>query len=129
MMGGRAAEAMVFDDITTGASDDIEKATDVARAMVTKFGMSDLGPINFDGRRSFYEQKEISPEMEAKIDAQVKKIADEAYSNATKVLTKLRKKLDKLADELLKKETIESDEFTLLVGPKKGLVIAKVKAQ
>jgi len=129
MMGGRAAEAMVFDDITTGASDDIEKATEVARAMVTRFGMSDLGPINFDGGHSIYEQKEISPEMEAKIDAEVKKIADSAYKNATTILAKLRKKLDVLAEELLKKETIESDEFTLLVGPKKSLATAKVKAR
>lgn len=129
MMGGRAAESLVFDDITTGASDDIEKATDVARAMVTKFGMSELGPINFDTRQSIYEQKEISPEMEAKIDAEVKKIADTAYKNATTVLVKLRKKLDALAEELLKKETIEADEFTLLVGPKKGLSTAKLKAQ
>src|SRR5882724_4151984 len=67
MMGGRAAESLIFDDVTTGASDDIEKATNVARAMVTKFGMSDLGPVNFDSEHSIYEQNDLSPEMAAKI--------------------------------------------------------------
>jgi cell division protease FtsH len=128
MMGGQAAESLVFNDITTGASDDIEKATDVARAMVTKFGMSDLGPINFDGQHSIYEQKDLSPEMAAKIDLEVKKIADVAYKNATTILIKLRKKLDMLAEELLVKETIESEDFIKLIGPKKGLAAAKATA-
>lgn len=119
MMGGRAAESLVFDDITTGASDDINKATQVARAMVTKFGMSNLGPINFDTERSFYEPSEVSPEMAAKIDQEVKKITDEAYKQAIAVLTKLRPKLDKLAEELLVKETIESEDFVKIIGPKK----------
>src|SRR6185312_2206116 len=101
MMGGRAAEDLVFEDVTTGASNDIEKASQVARAMVTKFGMSELGPINLDTEKSVYEQSEISPEMAAKIDAQVKKISDEAYAQATKILTKLRKQLDIIAEELL----------------------------
>lgn len=118
MMGGRAAESLVFKDVTTGASDDIEKATHVARAMVTKFGMSELGPITYDSNKSVYEQSDISPEMAAKIDAEVKKIADAAYKNATLVLTKLRKKLDLLAEELLKKETIESEDFVKLIGKK-----------
>jgi cell division protease FtsH len=121
MMGGRAAEALVFKDVTTGASDDINKATQVARAMVTKFGMSDLGPITYDSEKSVYEQSDISPEMAAKIDAEVKKIADAAYKNATAVVSKLRKKLDLLAEELIKKETIESDDFIKLIGVKKNL--------
>lgn len=128
MMGGRAAESLVFEDITTGASDDIEKATHVARAMVTKFGMSDLGPVNYDGERTIYEQSDLSPEMAAKIDAEVKKIAEHAYKEAISILTKLRSKLDLLAEELLKKETIDSEDFVKLIGPKKGLAPAKVKA-
>jgi len=128
MMGGRAAEDLVFDDITTGASNDIEKASQVARAMVTKFGMSDLGPINLDTERSVYEQSEVSPEMAAKIDAQVKKISDEAYAQATRILTKLRKQLDVIAEELLKKETIDSDDFVRLIGPKKALATVKAKS-
>jgi cell division protease FtsH len=124
MMGGRAAESLVFGDITTGASDDIEKATNVARAMVVKFGMSELGPINLDGERTFYEQSEVSPEMAAKIDVQVKKITDEAYKQAIDALTKLRKKLDDLAEELLKRETLEAEDFVKLIGPKKALATA-----
>lgn len=128
MMGGRAAEALIFDDVTTGASDDIEKATQVARAMVTKFGMSDLGPINLDTERSIYEQSEVSPEMAAKIDAEVKKITEAAYKNATTILGKLQDKLDTLAKELLKKETIEGEDFIQLIGPKKELATVKAKA-
>lgn len=128
MMGGRAAESLVFEDVTTGASDDIDKATQVARAMVTKFGMSDLGPLNLDGRQTIYEPSEVSPEMAAKIDREVTKIAENAYKEASIVLTKLRKKLDILAAELLKKETIESDEFVKLIGIKKNLATAKAKA-
>jgi cell division protease FtsH len=127
MMGGRAAEDLVFDDVTTGASNDLEKASHVARAMVTKFGMSDIGPITFDTGRNVYEPSEISPEMAAKIDAQVKKISDEAYVQATKILTKLRPQLDVIAEELLKKETIDSEDFVKLIGPKKE--IAKVNAR
>ncbi len=127
MMGGRAAESLVFDDVTTGASDDIGKATQVARAMVTKFGMSELGPINLDTDRNFYEPSEVSPAMAAKIDGAVKKIIDEAYRQAIGVLTKLRDKLDMLAVELLKRETIEAEDFVKVIGPKKALATAPAK--
>ncbi len=127
MMGGRAAESLVFDDITTGASDDIGKATQVARAMVTKFGMSELGPINLDPDRNFYEPSEVSPDMAARIDAAVKKITDEAYKQAIAVLTKLRTKLDSLAGELLTRETIEAEDFVKIIGPKKALAGAAAK--
>ncbi len=127
MMGGRAAESLVFEDVSTGASNDIEKATEVARAMVTKFGMSALGPITYDSQKSVYEQSDVSPEMAAKIDAEIKKIADTAYKQANDILVKLRKKLDVLAAELLKKETIESDDFVKLIGVKKNLAPAQAK--
>ena len=84
MLGGRAAENLVFKEMTTGASDDIAKATEVARTMVVEYGMSELGPINLDGRKGNpYEQSQVSPEMAAKIDGQVKKITDEAYQKAS----------------------------------------------
>jgi cell division protease FtsH len=122
MLGGRAAENLVFKELTTGASDDIAKATEVARTMVVQYGMSELGPINLnnENKRSPFETSNISPEMSAKIDAQVKKITDEAYVKASTVLKKLRGKLDILAEELLKKETIESEDFGKLIGPKKA---------
>lgn len=126
MLGGRAAEDLVFKEVTTGASDDIAKATQVARTMVAEFGMSDLGPINLDGEsRPFYEQTTVSPDMASKIDEHVKKITDSCYKNATTILVKLRKKLDLLAEELLKKETIESEEFSRIIGPKKAFAAAK----
>jgi len=121
MLGGRAAEEMVFKEMTTGASDDIAKATQVARTMVVEWGMSDLGPINLDGeKRTFYEQAQVSEDMSSKIDDQVKKITDVAYKQAVSILSKLRKKLDAIAEELLKKETIEADDFVKLLGPKVG---------
>ena len=128
MLGGRAAESLVFKELTTGASDDISKATEVARTMVVEYGMSELGPINLDNEsRMPYESVQISPDMSAKIDAQVKQITDEAYKNALEILKKLRDKLDVLAEELLKKETIESEEFVRIIGPKKA-VLAKANA-
>lgn len=127
MLGGRAAEDLIFHEMTTGASNDIEKATQVARAMVMKFGMSDLGPFNLDFEpRTPYEQSEISDEMAAKIDKETSKIIDAGYKNAMKILTELRKKLDLIAEELLKKETLDADDFIKLVGPKVAPV--KVKA-
>ncbi|MEN9407493.1 MAG: hypothetical protein RLZZ455_709 [Candidatus Parcubacteria bacterium] len=127
MLGGRAAEELVFKEMTTGASDDIAKATQVIRAMVMQFGMSELGPINLEGEpRSPYEQSEISPEMAAKIDAQVKKITDECYKVAQEVLVKLRDKLDILAKELLIKETLESEQFEKLIGPKPAVAPVKI---
>lgn len=128
MLGGRAAEDLVFSEMTTGASDDISKATHVARAMVMKFGMSDLGPIDLDlERQSMYEQNDISPEMAAKIDAEVKKLTDTAYKQAQGILKKLRGKLDILAEELLVKETLESEEFAKLIGAKPVPVPVKAK--
>lgn len=129
MLGGRAAENLIFKEMTTGAADDIVKATQVARAMVTEYGMSDLGPISLDSGdpRNPYDQGNVSPDMAAKIDDQVKKITDEAYANAQNILKKLKGKLDVLADELMKKETIEGEEFERIIGPKKP-ALAKVLA-
>src|SRR3989344_4186955 len=126
MLGGRAAENLIFGEMTTGASDDIAKATEVARTMVTEYGMSKLGPMNLDGeRKRFYEQANVSPDMAAKIDEEVRKITDVAYKTATTILVKLRVKLDLLAEELLKKETIEAESFIDLLGPKKAIVPVK----
>ncbi len=125
-MGGRAAESVVFNEMTTGASSDLQRATRLARMMVVEFGMSDLGPITFDeDERSFYEGIKTSENMSAKIDEQIKKITELAYKQAITTITKYRKKLDALAEELLKKETLESDEFTALMGPRKAFVPVK----
>jgi cell division protease FtsH len=123
MLGGRAAEELIFNELTTGASNDIDKATSVARQMVMEFGMSTIGPINFGpqmdlgpGGRSYYESPQISPEMLSKIDHEMKKILDEGYKTAFETLSRLRTKLDVVAEELVKKETLEGDEFDKLMG-------------
>ncbi len=119
MLGGRAAEELVFKEMTSGASNDIEKATQVARAMVEELGMSDLGPVNLNPQpRTPYEQVSVSPEMAAKIDKEINKILETGYKQAVEVLNSMRGTLDTLAAELLKKETIEADDFVTLIGPK-----------
>jgi len=126
MLGGRAAESISFKEMTTGASDDIAKATEVARMMVVEYGMSDLGPINLSTeQKTYFDQKTISPEMADKIDEQIKKITDAGYKTAMAMLMESKKELDILANELLKKETIDADDFVKLLGPKKSATSAK----
>ncbi len=121
MLGGRAAEELIFSEMTTGASDDIEKASGLARAMVVDYGMSDLGPISFDTERSrmMYEESTLSDEMKSKIDSEVKKMIDDAYKMALTILKKNKKKLDEIADELMRLETLEGDEFEKIMKEKK----------
>lgn len=125
-MGGRAAEQVVFHEMTSGAANDIDQATRIARYMVTEFGMSDLGPINFGPQtdvtewgKAFYEQQSVSQEMQSQIDREVKKFLDTAYQEALTLVKKYRKDLDKVADELIKKETLEGEDFASLLGGEK----------
>jgi cell division protease FtsH len=122
MLGGNVSETLVFGDTTTGSSNDIEKATNLARAMVTQYGMSEnLGPLAFGKKeemvflgREISEQRNYSDEVAAKIDAEVRQIIDRAYARATEALTQHRDVLDRLAVLLVEKETIEHDEFEAL---------------
>ena len=100
-----------------GAADDIEKATDVARTMVIEYGMSSLGPVNYDveKHRMYGETGQLSNEMQAKIDTEIRKIMDEAYAKAQKILRANRSRLDKVAAALLTKETLEGDEFDAIM--------------
>ena len=111
LLGGRAAEKLVLDDISTGASNDIEVATKIAREMVTKYGMSDnLGPIDFQGK----EQNDMfvfGENIGDKIGAEVKSLIDEAYSSAIKLLKIHKDKLDIIANKLLEQEKINEKEF------------------
>ncbi len=133
MLGGRAAEEIIFSEMTSGASNDIDKATQVARDMVMEYGMSSLGPINYgpnmdvtDWGKAYYDQNHISPDMQNKIDKEMKKIIDECYKRAVGILKDLRVKLDLVAAELVKRETMEGDEFEKLMGyPKRALAKAK----
>ena len=129
MMGGRVAEEIVFGDITTGASDDLQKATQLVRDMVCRYGMSTaLGPIAFGKEngmvflgRDLGDERNYSEQTASAIDAEIKKIVEEAYRQAKKTLTDHRPKLDLLAKTLLEKETMDSaDVRTLLSLPEEN---------
>ena len=122
MLAGHVAEEIVFGDTTTGASNDIEKATGLARAMVTQYGMSEkLGPLTFGKKdemiflgREISEQRNYSDEVAAKIDAEVREIIDRARDRAKAALVSHREVLNRLAALLIEKETIEAEEFEAL---------------
>ena len=119
LLGGRVAEALILNDISTGASNDIERATQIARSMVTKYGMSDrIGTITLGSSqnevflgRDLAQAKEYSEETAAIIDEEVKNIVDKGYNRARQILTEHVDKLHAVAQILLEKEKIESDEF------------------
>ena len=119
LLGGRVAEALILNDISTGASNDIERATQIARSMVTKYGMSErIGTLMLGSNQSevflgrdFAQSKEYSEETAGIVDEEVKKIIDKAYNRARQILTDHVDKLHAVAGILLKKEKIESDEF------------------
>ena len=122
LLGGRASEALVLEDISTGASNDIERATKIAKAMVTKYGMSDrIGTITlgtdqdevFLGR-GFAQEKSYSEETAGIIDEEIKRIIDWAYERATTILKENRDKLDKVAAVLMEKEKITGEEFNAI---------------
>ena len=126
MLGGRAAEEVVFNEMTSGASNDIAQATKIAKAMVVEFGMSDLGPINLGddmgmgdfGQMEWYEGAKNSQAFMEKVDTEVKKILDGAYKAAVKLIKEKRKLLDKVSEALIKKETLDRDDFEEIVGKK-----------
>lgn len=121
-LGGRIAESMIFDDITTGASSDIRQATRAARAMVTRYGFSDkVGEICYDNDddevfigRDLAHAKSYSDEVAATIDSEVKRIIDECYARGEKILNEYKDVLDKTAELLLEKERITREEFEAL---------------
>jgi cell division protease FtsH len=128
LLGGRAAEELQFKEMTIGAGNDLERASQIARAMVVEYGMSELGPLSFSFRQPingwpynpYEEQVSYSDEMASEIDAQVKKIIDECFARARKILAEKKKELDLLAAELVKRETIEGEEFKRLMSKGKG---------
>ena len=122
LLGGRVAEQLVLNDISTGASNDIERASKIARDMVTRYGMSDkIGTITFGSGqeevflgRDLAQTKNFSEETAAKIDEEVKRIIDEAYNKAKTILSNNMDKLSKVAQVLLEKEKIDGDEFAAI---------------
>jgi cell division protease FtsH len=118
-LGGRAAEELVFGDITTGASNDLERVTQMARAMVTRYGMSDkLGPMVYGQKEELVflgkeigEQRDYSDAVAEEIDAEVRRIVGEAYATAKQILTENRDLLDRIAKHLIDVETLDANEF------------------
>jgi len=118
-LGGRVAEEVVFDDITTGASNDLEQATRIARSMVTQYGMSDsLGPLTFGEKEELVflgkeigEQRNYSEDVAQVIDEEVRSLVNEAYEHARGIITRYRDKLTAIAEKLEEEETLEAGEF------------------
>ncbi|MDQ6606449.1 MAG: cell division protein FtsH, partial [Actinomycetota bacterium] len=123
-LGGRAAEEIIFDEITTGASNDLEKVTATAKQMVMRFGMSEkLGPRVFGHDhgmpflgREFSSEPDYSDEIAREIDDEIRRIVESAHVLATDILTTYKDSLAKLSEVLIKRETIEKDQFAALLG-------------
>ena len=115
LLGGRAAEKVALDDISTGASNDIEVAMKIARDMVTVYGMSDkIGPISMNLEKDPYQVELLGNNLEDAIGKEVKEILEDAYEKAQMLLRVHRDKLDKVAIKLLEKEVINEDEFNAI---------------
>jgi len=125
MMGGRAAEEVIFNELTTGAANDFDQATQIAKAMVVEFGMSSLGPINYgpnmdvtEWGKTYYEQNLLSQEVMSKIDGEIKKIITTAYNQAVAIVQSKKDLMDQVTEVLIKKESLDQDEFEKIVGKK-----------
>lgn len=126
LLGGYVAENIKFKEITTGASNDLERASNLARKLVKEYGMSSLGPIAFGKKeemiflgKEISEQRNYSEIIATRIDEEVAKFIKEAQKKANKTLSKNKKLLEKLAETLIEKETIEKEEFEKIIGKKK----------
>jgi len=134
MMGGRAAEMLVFNEQTAGASNDIEQATRLARSMVIDFGMSKLGPMSFGPQyeqsytRIWGEPSKISNQLQEKVDDEIRAIIKTAQTKAGVLLKKYRKQLEAISKRLLEVETLDSGEFAKVMGiPKAKKSVKKAK--
>ncbi|GET43283.1 ATP-dependent zinc metalloprotease FtsH [Microseira wollei] len=125
ILGGRAAEEVIFGDaeITTGAGNDLEKVSSLARQMVTRFGMSDLGPLSLENQsgevflgRDFVARNEYSEEIAARIDSQVHNIIQHCYEQAKQIIQENRTLIDRLVEILVEQETIDGDKFRQIVA-------------
>jgi cell division protease FtsH len=124
LLGGRVAEELAFGDVTTGASDDLRRATKMARAMVTEYAMSEgLGQRTFGDKeeliflgREISSQRDYSEQIASQIDHEIKAIMDRSYKRAREVLEKHRDRLDAIANRLVEKETIEAPELEAIVN-------------
>ena len=137
MLGGRVAEETAIGDITTGASNDIERATKMAKQMVTRFGMSEkLGPQTFGEAnhevflgRDFSANADYSQEIAYEIDKEISRLIDEAYEKARGILTERRKQLDLMASVLIERETVDKEELAALLGDRWDEFLKKEAAE
>ncbi len=125
LLGGRVAEELVFKEVTTGAHNDFEQATKIVRAMVTEYGMSSLGPLQLEQNegsvflgRDYNKSRNFSSQVAYEIDEEMRRIIDECYSNAVKIIKENRDLLDLLANTLITKETLTKEEIDYLVEHK-----------
>ena len=126
LLGGRVSEEIVFNEMTTGAHNDFEKATKIARAMVTEYGMSDLGPVQLEQQeggvflgRDYNKTRNFSNEVAHEIDIEMRKIIDECYKKTETIISKNRDLLDLIANALLEHETLTKEQIDYLVKNKK----------
>ena len=122
LLGGRVSEELTFGEISTGAHNDFEKATKIARAMVTEYGMSDLGPVQLEQQeggvflgRDYGKTRNFSNEVAHEIDLEMRKIIDECYKNAKKILSDNKALVELIADNLLEYETLTKEQIDYLV--------------
>ncbi len=122
LLGGRVAEELVFDEMTTGAQNDLERATKIARAMITEFGMSDLGPVQFEHQessvflgRDYNKSRNFSGQVAFEIDQEQRKIINECYEITKKTISENKKLLDLIAESLLEHETLTKEQIDYLV--------------
>jgi len=132
LLGGYCAERLKFGEITTGASNDLERASDLARRIVKEYGMSSLGPVSFGGQdeliflgREISEQRRYSEKVATEIDREVSKLIKEAEDRASKILSKKKHVLEKIALTLIEKETIEKEEFDKLINNRKDKTLKR----
>ena len=135
LLSGRASEETYMDEISTGASDDLKKATKIARSMVTEYGMSSLGPMQFEHRsesvflgRDYNKTKDFSDQVALQIDQEVKKIIESCYAEAKKIVSREKKLIDILAQTLIDKETLTKEEIETLVEQNSNYKINSEKA-
>jgi cell division protease FtsH len=131
LLGGRVAEELVFNEISTGAQNDLQRATDIARSMVTEYGMSDrMGLVTYERPRqpmflpgNFAQSNTYSEEKSAQIDEEIARFIDEAHQRVKKILSERRKVLDELAHLLSQKESVQGDELRKMLSESKPEVV------
>ncbi len=122
LLGGRVSEEMFLNEVSTGATDDFKRATNIARSMVTEYGMSDLGPVQYETKsenvflgRDYTKTRNFSDQVALEIDQQIRKIIDECYNNAKKIIKENKNLIELLSEALIKFETLTKEQIEYIV--------------